>query len=30
MDLEISEIKDRLTSHDKSIATVFKYVDELI
>ena len=28
--LEISEIKERLTSHDKSIATVFKYVDELI
>jgi hypothetical protein len=28
--LEISEIKGRLASHDMSIATVFKYVDELI
>ena len=28
--LEISEIKERLSSHDKSITTVFKYVDELI
>lgn len=27
---EISEIKERLASHDKSINTVFKYVDELI
>ena len=28
--LEISEIKERLNHHDKSITTVFKYVDELI
>lgn len=28
--LEISEIKERLNYHDKSITTVFKYVDELI
>jgi len=28
--LEIKEIRERLTSHDKSITTIFKYVDELI
>jgi hypothetical protein len=28
--LEISEIRDRLISHDNSITTIFKYVDELI
>lgn len=27
--LEINEIKKRLSNHDKSIATVFDYVDEL-
>jgi hypothetical protein len=28
--LEIKEVKERLISHDKSITTIFKYVDELI
>ncbi|HET8828736.1 MAG TPA: ORF6N domain-containing protein [Pelobium sp.] len=28
--LEIRDIRERLISHDKSITTIFKYVDELI
>lgn len=28
--LEINEIKNRLSNHDKSIASIFNYVDELI
>jgi hypothetical protein len=28
--LEINEIRERLISHDNSITTIFKYVDELI
>lgn len=28
--LEMNEIKKRLINHDKSIDTIFKYVDELI
>ncbi len=28
--LEIKDIKDRLTSHDKSITTIFQFVDQLV
>lgn len=28
--LEINQIRERLISHDKSISTIFEYVDELI